>query len=519
MSDRGPLIDPRKWVRYKVTAVILTVMAAVALYLYTHPSPAKLSERMIRDAKFGGVAIEPLKRFGPAALPQIMAETAGFTKLPSRSAPRVAEVLASYPSDIARETLHRLAETGRGGRPWCYLAAINELAKLGEDCSGEVDEVIDELTSAEGPMQRKAAAKTLGNMGERRAVPALIKEFRSWKTAEPWELANVIEALGKLRDRRALEPLKTAVASKDFGPGNTTAVALLRLGDKEGIALFISTLSHPYGKETTAHLLRQYTGQPFGTAPEPWEKWWQTAKETYAIPDIEPEYIDYPAEEGKIKIWLYWGGIFTVCLLASSAFHTQHRVLNRTNALLFAIAVMPLVIFAVQSVIDVLGTPYDGSLALPWTLSECFVLVGYFLLAIAFVYYAIVAALCLISERATRSHGPEAGAGKLADPALPRGSAHSGEIHPKRMERRPAEEKRVMRREDPAVVVGAYVLCALFVVLMRLGGVSRFALCWVLVAGVLSSCYVLVFSRLHRWAGLIQLVIYGLLVLPLVWPG
>ncbi len=93
---------------------------------------------------------------------------------------------------------------------------------------------------------RSQAAWTLGKMGNRRAVEPLIAALKD----ENWEVReNVVWALGDIKDTRAIEPLINTLSDKNSEV-----------------------------RKDAARSLREITGQNFGGNLTKWQKWWKENK-------------------------------------------------------------------------------------------------------------------------------------------------------------------------------------------------------------------------------------------------
>jgi len=103
-------------------------------------------------------------------------------------------------------------------------------------------EVLVEALKDENSSVRESAAEALGELKDPRAVEPLIEAL---KDKEPAVQGSAAKALGKLKDPRAVEPLIEA------------------LKDKE-----------PEVPPNADYALREITGQDFGIDPENWQKWW-----------------------------------------------------------------------------------------------------------------------------------------------------------------------------------------------------------------------------------------------------
>ena len=107
--------------------------------------------------------------------------------------------------------------------------AVKELSKIGKPA---VKAVVDYLGKAEVYLGRANAAKVLGNIKDKTAVPALLKSMKD-------EYADVrrlsAEALGKIHDKRAVKTLIKALSDEVDDVKASAAMALGRIGDKSAV--------------------------------------------------------------------------------------------------------------------------------------------------------------------------------------------------------------------------------------------------------------------------------------------
>ncbi len=91
---------------------------------------------------------------------------------------------------------------------WCSVHALGMMKS-----QEAVETLIDALTSEDSYI-RIAAAKSLGMIGDKRAVAPLIKLLRNDR--EMWACANAAWALGEIGDPDAIHSIKKALADKNF---------------------------------------------------------------------------------------------------------------------------------------------------------------------------------------------------------------------------------------------------------------------------------------------------------------
>ncbi len=129
----------------------------------------------------------------------------------------------------AKESHHELAFLN---------SAIRVLAESGSDV---VDQLADFLVDPD-PQLRMAAALTLGERGDSRAVPRLLQSLDDNDTNVRF---HVIEALGKLRAREAVDRLVALAESRDFSLTIAALDALGAIGESR-IASRLTPLLHDH---------------------------------------------------------------------------------------------------------------------------------------------------------------------------------------------------------------------------------------------------------------------------------
>ncbi len=88
-------------------------------------------------------------------------------------------------------------------------------------------------------VMRRAAAETLGQIGDPRAVEPLIAALR-----DDGVRMAAIEALGQIRDPRAVEPLAAALNDREYSCREAAAEALGKIGDPRAIEPLVAALRH-----------------------------------------------------------------------------------------------------------------------------------------------------------------------------------------------------------------------------------------------------------------------------------
>jgi len=137
--------------------------------------------------------------------------------------PETEDLLNAYSFDGLVHVLETFSHTQSRVRAARYLHAFGERA---------VEPLCKALRNDEIPAVRAAAAESLGDIGDARAVEPLIDSLRSVE----WQVrAAAAKALGQLKDARAIEPLCNALLDKDFNVRAAAAEALGLIGDERAL--------------------------------------------------------------------------------------------------------------------------------------------------------------------------------------------------------------------------------------------------------------------------------------------
>ena len=111
-----------------------------------------------------------------------------------------------------------------------------------------IEKLIEQLKFREGveDFNPASVARVLGELGDTRAVPQLIRELKSIDCAE-W----ASHALGEIRDPRSVEPLIKACLSSspliEFVSPMTAGLALRKIGDPSAVKILATYLVHKNG--------------------------------------------------------------------------------------------------------------------------------------------------------------------------------------------------------------------------------------------------------------------------------
>ena len=163
-----------------------------------------------------------------------------------------------------------------------YEAAVEALDKINPkwmetvEAKNKVTEFINALKD-ENSCLRYVAAEALGEIKDPRAVEPLIFAL---KDEESGVRSAAAKALGKIEDPRAVEPLISALKDKDWDVREAAAEALGEIKDPRAVAPLISALKDKVWNvhKAATKALEKITGQDFGEDQSEWQKWWEENK-------------------------------------------------------------------------------------------------------------------------------------------------------------------------------------------------------------------------------------------------
>ncbi len=154
----------------------------------------------------------------------------------------------------AREHLAEV-RTGGANRRWQAAFELAKVLQAGKDpaltdatFTGDVVKVFDEAAS-DDPRVRRYLALALGRLGDKRAVPALLKAVDDaagdGSRADPETQVYAVWALGVIGDAQAVPRLVTLARSEDAGLRKAAVHALGAFPAEEARAALVTALSDP----------------------------------------------------------------------------------------------------------------------------------------------------------------------------------------------------------------------------------------------------------------------------------
>ncbi|MFQ5849877.1 MAG: HEAT repeat domain-containing protein [Candidatus Binatia bacterium] len=192
----------------------------------------------------------------------------------------LAAVMSLSPSDAAEEpNLDHWAKVlvnGKADTPMRLEAA----RKLGESKDPRYLEVLTRTLKDDKKPVRWAAVEALWDLGDKNAVPSLI-EYLDKRETYQWGKILTMNALGSLRDSRAVDSLLRKLKNENPFLRRSAALALVQIGDKRAIPGIIGLLNDKEGwlKRLAQGLLFKLTKGKFSGEPprgyEAWLKWYR----------------------------------------------------------------------------------------------------------------------------------------------------------------------------------------------------------------------------------------------------
>ncbi len=122
--------------------------------------------------------------------------------------------------------------------PAIRTSAVQESGK--QKIREAFDKIIYLLENDESPLVRDNAAFALGELGDKRAVPFLIKAL---KDPDEWVRKSATKALGILKSKEAFDAIAECLNDSSPSVRRTAARSLAQLGDRRAIKLIEPLLS------------------------------------------------------------------------------------------------------------------------------------------------------------------------------------------------------------------------------------------------------------------------------------
>ena len=152
--------------------------------------------------------------------------------------------------------------------------------KLGETKNGTYLEFLTTALKDKNKSIRWTAAEALWEMGDKRAVPALI-EYLEKEDAYEWGKVVTMNALASFGDPQAVDPLIRMMGAKNPFLRRSAALALAKIGDQKAAPALIGMLKDEEGwlQRLAQNLLEELAKENIsGETParyEEWIKWYQ----------------------------------------------------------------------------------------------------------------------------------------------------------------------------------------------------------------------------------------------------
>jgi HEAT repeat protein len=171
-----------------------------------------------------------------------------------------------------------------GAEHWAKILADGKLRseprveaarKLGVAKSGKYLEVLTEALDDSNKAIRWTAAEALWELGDKRAVPALIKYLEKGEAYE-WGKVVTMNALASFKDPQAVDPLVRVLQSENPFLRRSAAVALFTIGDERAIPPLIGLLKDEQGfiqRIAQNFLVEMTKNKMTGETPDDYDEW------------------------------------------------------------------------------------------------------------------------------------------------------------------------------------------------------------------------------------------------------
>lgn len=240
---------------------------------------------LVHDLKLGFRAKQKAIEYGDSILPFLIAESANFKGLNGRNSFWISETLGSIQSEKSRGILLEL------------YSRTNDIAKLtgavGLAQQGVLPEAVAEggyliqtVRKDSGQTETQLAIIALGRSKNPAALACLLDVLRK-RPSDYWYHAYAAEGLARIGSKDAVPILREYLQSPEFHALPEAFRALVSLGDRDAVPLAIARVSPElkgYNSGFVVRELERVTGRSYGYDPKAWNRWWQSAKVTWRIP-------------------------------------------------------------------------------------------------------------------------------------------------------------------------------------------------------------------------------------------
>lgn len=288
----------RKWLTNIIIALLLFCGTA---WLYQIFGPGITKEQtariLVHDFKFGGRAKQKAIKYGDAILPLIMKESDDFSKLDNRNSYWIAEVLGKIQTDQSRTILKDLyTRTNKIKR----LTGAIGLAEQGifPDRIDEESFLVRTVRTDPEQTETQLAIIALGKTKDPKALPCLLDILKR-RPIDYWHHAYACEAIARIHSQEAIPVLRDCMKSDQYYALPEAFRALIALGDRQAIPLAIARISPEIKNKNSGFVvkeLKKVTGKSYGYDRTKWEKWWETVKAQWQIPEKFTKPWDEQAE-------------------------------------------------------------------------------------------------------------------------------------------------------------------------------------------------------------------------------
>jgi len=241
---------------------------------------------LVHDLKFGGRAKQRAIGYGDGILPLIQNESGDFTKLNGRNSFWIAEVLGALETDQSRKVLNDLYSRTNSIARLTGAVGLAQHGALPEDIT-EQSFLVRTVQSDANQTETHLAIIALGRSKAPAALPCLLDLLRK-PAADYWHHAYACAAVARIGHKDAVPVLRDCLASSDFHALSEAFRALITLGDKEAVPLAISRVSPElknYNSGFVVKELKKVTRKSYGYDREDWQRWWNSVKEGWQIPE------------------------------------------------------------------------------------------------------------------------------------------------------------------------------------------------------------------------------------------
>ena len=241
---------------------------------------------LVHDFKFGMRATQKAIQNGDDILPSIQKELEDYTILNGRNSFWIADVLGAIQTDRSRAMLTDLySRTNAIARLTGAIGLARHKAL--PDPIDENSFLVHNVRTDPNQTETQLSIIALGWTKDEKALPCLLSLLKQ-RPIDYWHHAYACEALARIGSKQAIPILRDCLKSEQFYALPSAFRTLISLGDRDAVPLAIARVTPEIKDKNTGFIVRELkkvTGKSYGYDHDKWQKWWDSVRDKWQIPE------------------------------------------------------------------------------------------------------------------------------------------------------------------------------------------------------------------------------------------